>query len=271
MRRIRKLGNLLFFDLHDSSGLVQVIVKKKELINSLQKSGSETLLRIWGTIRPKIARQGKQEIEIELEKYRIINQSKLLPFEIKDEVNINEDTRFRYRYLDLRRNVSKKPLIIRHRFLHQLRNYLYKQGFVEMETPILAQNSPEGANCFVVPSPLGKQRYYTLPQSPQIFKQLLMMSGFANHYQIDKSFRKEDARSNRQIEFSQLDLEMSFTSVKKIMSLTEKLLKHVLKQVFDYQLKAPFLVLTYQQVVEKYGTDKPDLRNSTEKNELKFV
>jgi len=173
MRRIRKLGNLLFFDLHDSSGLVQVIVKKKKLINSLQKSGSETLLRIWGTIRPKIARQGKQEIEIELEKYQIINQTKLLPFEIKDEVNINEDTRFRYRYLDLRRNISKNPLIVRHYFLHQLRSYLYKQGFVEVETPILAQNSPEGANCFVVPSPLGKQRYYTLPQSPQIFKQLL--------------------------------------------------------------------------------------------------
>ncbi|CAJ0649488.1 15714_t:CDS:2 [Entrophospora sp. SA101] len=224
-----------------------------------------------GNVRPKITRQGKQEIEIELEKYQIINQSKPLPFEIKDEVNINEDTRFRYRYLDLRRNISKNPLIIRHHFLHQLRSYLYKQGFIEVETPILAQNSPEGANCFIVPSPLGKQRYYTLPQSPQIFKQLLMMSGFAKHYQIDKSFRKEDSRSNRQIEFSQLDLEMSFTSVKKIINLTEKLLKHVLKKVFNHQLKTPFPVLTYQQVMKKYGTDKPDLRNSAEKNELKFV
>src|SRR2546423_15507548 len=114
MRRIRKLGNLLFFDLFDFSGIVQVIVKKKELINTLQKISTETLLRIWGTIRPKITRQGKQEIEIELEKYQIINHSKPLPFEIKDEVNINEDTRFRYRYLDLRRNISKNPLLTRH-------------------------------------------------------------------------------------------------------------------------------------------------------------
>ena len=122
MRRIRKLGNLLFFDLFDSSGVVQVIVKKKELINTLQKISTETLLRIWGTIRPKITRRGKQEIEIELEKYQIINHSKPLPFEIKDEVNINEDTRFRYRYLDLRRNISKNPLLTRHHFLHQRRS-----------------------------------------------------------------------------------------------------------------------------------------------------
>ncbi|CAJ0747049.1 24903_t:CDS:2 [Entrophospora sp. SA101] len=233
--------------------MVQVIVKKKELISPLQRINSETLLRICGTIRPKITRQPKQEIEIELEKYQVINRTKPLPFEIKDEVNINEDTRFRYRYLDLRRNISKKPLIIRHHFLHQTRNYLSKRGFVEVETPILAQNSPEGSNCFVVPSPLGKQRYYTLPQSPQIFKQLLMVSGFAKHYQIDKSFRNEGARSNRQIEFSQLDLEMSFTSAKKIMSFVEKFLKPVLKKIFGYHLKTPFLTLTYQQA-KKYET-----------------
>ncbi|CAG8744602.1 34823_t:CDS:2, partial [Racocetra persica] len=189
---------------------------------------------ISGIVRPKVSRnQQQQEVEIELEKYQIINETKLLPFEIKDEININEDTRFRYRYLDLRRNISKKPLIPK----------------IPLRVLIASWS----------PAALGKQRYYTLPQSPQMFKQLLMMSGFDKHYQIDKSFRNEDARSNRQIEFSQLDLEMSFTSTKKIMKLTEKFLKNVLKKSFNCQLKTPFTILTYQQAIEKYGTDKPDL------------
>ncbi|RHZ36925.1 amino acid--tRNA ligase-related protein [endosymbiont GvMRE of Glomus versiforme] len=279
VRGIINKGGVLFFSLHDASGKIQVITKEKKIIKVFQKEvNSEDLLSIWGTVQQKRPKkntelsQQQKEIEINLEKYQIINQTKPLPFEIKDEANINEDNRFRYRYLDLRRNVSKGPLIIRHHFLHQIRSYLYKQGFIEVETPILAQNSPEGAKCFIVPSPLGKQRYYTLPQSPQIFKQLLMMSGFAKHYQIDKSFRNEDARSNRQIEFSQLDLEMSFTSTKKIMNLVEKFLKFILRKTFNHQLKIPFSVLTYQQAMEKYGTDKPDLRqNPKNEKELNFL
>ena len=283
MRRIINKGGVLFFSLYDASGKTQVITKKKELIKVFQKEiNSEDLLVIWGMVQPKKPKKStellqqqkqKKEVEIELEKYQIISQriAEPLPFAIKDEVNINEDNRFRHRYLDLRRDISKRPLIIRHHFLHQIRSYLYKQGFIEVETPILANNSPEGAKCFVVPSNL-KDRYYTLPQSPQIFKQLLMISGFAKHYQIDKSFRNEDARSNRQIEFSQLDLEMSFTSTKKIMNFTEKFLKYILKKTLDYQLKTPFVVLTYQQVIEKYGTDKPDLRlNPKNEKELSFL
>jgi len=265
------LGNLLFFDLHDPSGSVQIIVKNKILINSLKKLNSETLLNINGIVRPKVSRNQKQEVEIELEKYQVINETKSLPFEIKDEVNINEDTRFRYRYLDLRRETSQQPLIIRHYFLHQIRNYLYKQGFIEIETPILAQNSPEGAQCFIVPSSLGKQRYYTLPQSPQIFKQLLMIGSLGKYYQIAKSFRNEDARSNRQIEFSQLDVELSFTTQTQIMRLIEKFLRFCLRKTFNCQLNIPFPVLTYQEVIEKYGTDKPDLRqNSKDEKELSF-
>ena len=194
-----------------------------------------------------------------------------MPFEIKDEVNINEDTRYRYRYLDLRRPISKKLLLVKDKFCHELRNFLHKKDFVDVETPILAQSSPEGANCFLVPSNL-KGRYYTLPQSPQIFKQLLMVGGFNKYYQIAKSFRNEDARSNRQIEFLQLDLEMSFATTKEIMSLTEKLLKHVLKKTFNYEIKTPFPSLTYQEVMSKYQTDKPDLRqNSKNDKELNFV
>jgi aspartyl-tRNA synthetase len=278
-REIVNKGGILFFGLHDASGKVQIVIKRKKLIKVFQKEiNSEDLLMIWGITQLKQPKKNTElpqqhpEVEVNLEKYQIISPrtAKLLPFEVKDEANINEDNRFRYRYLDLRRDISKKPLIIRHHFLHQIRNYLYKKGFIEVETPILAQNSPEGAKCFIVLSNL-KGRYYTLPQSPQIFKQLLMMSNFARHYQIDKSFRNEGARSNRQIEFSQLDVEMSFTSVKKIMNFTEKFLKHILKKIFNHQLKTPFFILTYQQAIKKYGTDKPDLRNSDSKNELSFV
>ena len=213
----------------------------------------------------------EKEIEIELTKYQLINQSKELPFEIKDEVSINEDTKYRYRYLDLRRSSSKRLLLIKNQFLYEIRKFLHKRGFVEVETPILAQSSPEGAKCFVVPSNL-KNRYYTLPQSAQIFKQLLMVSGFAKYYAIAKSFRNEDARSNRQIEFSQLELEMSFVSVQQIKNFVEKLLKNVLKKVFGYHLKTPFPTMTYQQVIKKYGTDKPDLRkNPKNEKELSFL
>ena len=151
-------------------------------------------------------------------------------------------------------------MLIKNQFLYEIRKFLHEREFIDIETPLLAQSSPEGAKCFVVPTNL-PNRYYTLPQSAQIFKQLFMMSGFAKYYQIAKSFRNEDARSNRQIEFSQLELEMSFVSELQIRRLVEKLLKSVLKKIFGYQLTTPFPTLTYQQVKEKYGTDKPDLRS----------
>jgi len=179
-----------------------------------------------------------------LKKYQLISASKELPFEIKDEIGINEDTRYRYRYLDLRRPGSKKLLLVKSQLLHEIRNFLHKKGFIDVETPILAQSSPEGASCFVVPSNL-KGRYYTLPQSPQIFKQLLMVGGLGKYYQIAKSFRNEDARSNRQIEFSQLDLEMSLASAKEIKTLVERLIKCALKKVFGYEVKTPFPTLAY--------------------------
>ena len=267
--KIRKLGNLLFIIGQDGSGQVQIVVKSKELINELKEKKRGDLLKIWGMVGKKVG--SEKEIEIELTKYQLVNQSKELPFEIKDEVSINEDTKYRYRYLDLRRSSSKRLLLIKNQFLYEIRKFLHKRGFVEVETPILAQSSPEGAKCFVVPSNL-KNRYYTLPQSAQIFKQLLMVGGFAKYYAIAKSFRNEDARSNRQIEFSQLELEMSFVSVQQIKNFVEKLLKDVLKKVFGYHLNTPFPTMTYQQVIKKYGTDKPDLRkNPKNEKELSFL
>jgi len=265
INEIRKKKFALFIDGQDSSGEIQIVVKEPELIEKLKERKRGDLLKVEGVIKEK---EG-EEVEIKLTGYEIINVSKRPPFKLED--NINEDTRYRYRYLDLRRPGSNNLLLIKSQFCHELRNFLYKQGFVEVETPILAQSSLEGANCFIVPSNF-PNRCYTLPQSPQIFKQLLMIGGFNKYYQIAKSFRNEGARSNRQIEFSQLDLEMSFTSVKEIKKLVEKLLKNILKKVFGYQIKTPFPTLTYQQVMKKYGTDKPDLReNPKNKKELKFL
>ncbi|CAI2182308.1 17201_t:CDS:2, partial [Funneliformis geosporum] len=222
--------NLLFFIGQDSSGYLQIIVKEKKLIDDFKKVNRGDLLKIKGIIKKKEG--GQKEIEIELKKFQLINPSKELPFEIKDEININEDTRYRYRYLDLRRPRSQNFLRIKNQFLHETRNFLHKKGFIEVETPILSQNSPEGAKCFLVPSNFDN-RYYTLPQSPQIFKQLLMVGGLDRYYQIAKSFRNEDARSNRQIEFSQLDLEMSLASSRQIMRMIENFLQTVLKKVFE--------------------------------------
>lgn len=263
------MSNLLFLIGQYNNKYIQIIVKEKQLIADLKKIKKGDLVKIYGIIKKKEG--SKEEIEIELKKYQLINSSKELPFEIKDEISINEDTRYRYRYLDLRRLKSKELIIKKSQFLKEIRNFLGKKKFVEIGTPILSQMSPEGANCFLVPSNL-ENRYYTLPQSPQIFKQLLMVGGFIKYYQIAPCFRNEDARSNRQIEFLQLDLEMSFVSARQIMKITENLLKTVLKNIFYYQQKnIHFLSLTYQEAINKYGSDKPDLRNKSNKSELNFA
>jgi aspartyl-tRNA synthetase len=269
VNKIRKLGNLLFIVGQDSSDKIQIVVKKEELITKLKEIRRGDLLKVWGILRKKTG--SEKEMELELTKYQLINSSKKLPFEIKDDVNINEDTRYRYRYLDLRRPSSKNFLVIKNQFLHEVRNFLHKSGFIDVETPILTQSSPEGAKCFIVPSNL-ENRYYTLPQSAQMFKQLLMMSGFNKYYSVAKSFRNEDARSNRQIEFSQLELETSFMNSHEIKKLVERLIKSILKKIFGYQINKKFATMTYQEVMEKYGTDKPDLRkNNQDKNELAFL
>lgn len=267
INQIRHKKFASFLEGQDSSGEIQIVVKKEELIRSLKgtiKRGD--LLKVEGIIKKKEGREEK--VEINLENYQIINSSRELPF--GSEEKVNEDIRYHYRYLDLRCPASKKILLIKNEFVYQLRKFLHQQEFVEVETPILAHDSPEGARSFLVPSNFPNY-HYTLPQSPQIYKQLLMVAGFAKYYQIAKSFRNEDARSNRQIEFSQLDLEMSFTSLKEMRELVEKMLKIVLKEVFGYDLKTPFLILTYQQALEKHHTDKPDLRSDlADQSELSF-
>ncbi|CAI2185799.1 15957_t:CDS:2 [Funneliformis geosporum] len=222
-----------------------MVVKNKELISQLKEIKKGDLLKIGGIVKAKKAEKDSKkeaELEIELTKFQLINansSNKDLPFPF---VNVKEDNKYRYRYLDLRNSSSKKLLLIKNKFCYELRNFFHKRGFIDIETPVLSQSSPEGAKCFVVPSNL-KGRYYTLPQSPQVFKQLLMVGGLGKYYQIAKSFRNEDARSNRQIEFSQLDLELSFTSVKEIKKLVEKFLKTYNKEAKKYEtFRHPFTI-----------------------------
>jgi len=193
-----------------------------------------------------------------------------LPFEIRDDLELKEDNRYRYRYLDLRREKSKRILIEKNNFLHYIRNFFYKEEFIEIETPILSQLSPEGARSFLVPSNL-KDRFYTLPQSPQIFKQILMISGFKKYYQIAKTFRNEDARSNRQLEFLQLDVEMSFANQNYYFNLIEKMLIEFLTKHLNVEIeKIKFDILTFEQCINEYGIDKPDLRNPLKIQEFPF-
>ena len=273
---INEKGNSLWFIIgQDSSGCIQIVVKNEKLISRLKKNKKGDLLKIKGIIKKKnlsekMKKNFEEELEIKLTEFKLVNTNnsdKDLPSPF---VNIKEDSKYRYRYLDLRNLSSKKPLLIKNKFCYELRKFLYKQGFIDVETPILAQNSPEGANCFVVPSNLEK-RFYTLPQSPQIFKQLLMIGGLNKYYQIAKTFRNEGARSNRQIEFLQLDLEISFSTTQQIQRIIEKLLKNVLKKTFNLEIKIPFSYLTYEEAIKKYNTDKPDLRKNSTSGELSFL
>ena len=274
---INEKGNSLWFITgQDSSGYIQIVVKNKELILHLKEIKKGDLLEAWGILKKKRVQENRkesseEELEIELTEFQLINANSASKSSLFPLIDVKEDKKYRYRYLDLRNPSSKKLLLIKNQFCYELRKFFHEREFVDIETPILANSSPEGAKCFVVPSNL-EGRYYTLPQSAQIFKQLLMVSGFDKYYQISKSFRNEDARSNRQIEFSQLELEMSFTTSQQIRQLVEEMLKIVLKNTFDFQIKTPIPTLTYQQVMKKYGTDKPDLReNPKNEKELKFL
>jgi aspartyl-tRNA synthetase len=262
------MGNLIFLVLNDSSGFsIQAISREKEMIEKITSFNKGDLVELKGVLKKKKDLSG--DLEIEIGEIKIINYTKEIPFEINDNIEIKESTRFKYRYLDIRRNKSKKPLLLKSDFIHEIRNFLHKEEFVDIETPVLSQFSPEGSNCFVVPSNI-KDRFYTLSQSPQIFKQMLMVGGIDKYYQVAKSFRNEDARSNRQIEFSQLDIEMSFVDSKKIQKTVEKLLKRAIEKVFSIKVKTPFLSMNYREVMEIYGNEKPKLEG-TKEGELNFL
>lgn len=262
--KVRNLGGVIFIDLRDRSGIIQVIVNPDntcyEVAGSLK---NEYVVEITGKI---VERESKNpnlktgDIEVIAEELNLLNTSIELPFSITDTTTALEDTKLKYRYLDLRRNELQSKLITRHKITMAIRNYLDELGFIEVETPILCKSTPEGARDYLVPSRISKGKFYALPQSPQIFKQLLMVGGMEKYFQIARCFRDEDLRADRQPEFTQVDMEMSFVNEDDVMSVTEGLLAQVFKETKGIDLKLPLRKMKYDDAIENYGSDKPDLR-----------
>ena len=269
----RNLGGLIFIDLRDRSGIVQLVIRPENKFYELAESlKSEYVIKAQGKV---VERESKNdtinsgEIEIEVNELELLTESKELPFEIKDDTTALEDTRLKYRYLDLRRSNVKDKLVLRSKLMHSIRSYFNDNEFVEVETPVLCKSTPEGARDYLVPSRVNPGKFYALPQSPQIFKQLLMVGGIERYFQIAKCFRDEDLRADRQPEFTQVDMEMSFVNEDDVISMTEGLLKKVFKDIKGIDIKTPIDRMKYVDAIKYYGSDKPDLRYGMKIQELK--
>ena len=270
--KVRNLGGLIFIDLRDRSGIIQLVVNpNSNCYQEANKLKSEYVIKIKGVVekREKINENLETgEIEINVENIDVLNTSCELPFEINDNTTALEDTRLKHRYLDLRRNSIKDNLLIRHKITMSARNYLDSLSFMEVETPVLCKSTPEGARDYLVPSRINKGSFYALPQSPQIFKQLLMVGGIERYFQIAKCFRDEDLRADRQPEFTQIDVEMSFVDEEDVMDVAEGLVCDIFDKVKNIKLKRPFMKMKYDDAIKFYGTDKPDLRFDMKINDI---
>ncbi len=277
VHRRRDHGGVIFIDLRDREGLVQVVCDPDnvETFQLAEKVRNEFVLKITGKVRHRPEGTVNTtlfsgEIEVLIAEMEILNASLTPPF-LMDDDNISESVRLEHRYLDLRRPVMQSNLRLRHKVAMAVRVFLDEQGFLDVETPILTKSTPEGARDYLVPSRVNASHFFALPQSPQLFKQLLMVSGFDRYYQIARCFRDEDLRADRQPEFTQIDIETSFLSENEIMSLMEEMIRHLFKSVTNIELPNPFPRLTYADAIFKYGTDKPDLRIALELTELTDV
>ena len=272
VQRVRNKGGLIWVDLRDRYGLTQLIFEEgstdKSLLEKAAQLGREFVVQATGRVVERTAKNDKMQtgdIEIKVEELTVLNPAKVPPFIIEDDTDGGDELRMRYRYLDLRRNVIREKLQLRHRMMQETRSYMDKQQFIEVETPVLIKSTPEGARDFVVPSRVNPGEFYALPQSPQTFKQLLMVSGFDRYFQIVKCFRDEDLRADRQPEFTQIDCEMAFVNQEDILNTFEGLVKHLFQSVKGVDLgHVPHL--TYADAMKYYGNDKPDLRF-----DMKFV
>jgi len=277
VQRIRNLGAMTFIDLRDRYGITQVVVDDsssgdvKEVVKEL---GREYVIQISGEVVERASKNSKLptgDIEVKAKIVKILNTSEIPPFTIEDETDGGDELRMKYRYLDLRRNPVKNALLLRHRMAQEVRKYLDAQGFIEVETPFLIKSTPEGARDFVVPSRMHPGEFYALPQSPQTFKQLLMVAGFDKYFQIVKCFRDEDLRADRQPEFTQIDCEMSFVERDDVLNTFEGLIKHLFAHVKGINFDESFRRMPYSEAMEKYGSDKPDLRFGMEFVELSSI
>lgn len=271
--KIRDLGAFAFIDLRDRYGITQIVLKD-ELIKYLKSIKSEYVIKVEGTVSKRSSVNSKietGEIEVIATNIEILSVSKSLPFEVDDENIQNENLRLTYRYIDLRRERMKRNIIKRDAMLFSIREFMNKEEFLDIDTPILAKATPEGARDFVVPSRIQKGNFYALPQSPQLFKQTLMISGLDKYYQVAKCFRDEDLRSDRQLEFLQVDLEMSFVEQEDVINLAERLAKKVFKDVTGKVVDYEFPRMTYDYAMENYGSDKPDTRFEMKLIDIKDV
>ncbi|HBS85294.1 MAG: aspartate--tRNA ligase [Bacteroidetes bacterium GWF2_38_335] len=275
VQKIRDKGFMMWIDLRDRYGITQLIFDEtytpKELMEKARGCGREFVIKATGTV---VERSSKNpniptgDIEIKVTELEILNKSEVPPFTIEDETDGGDELRMKYRYLDLRRNPVKKGILLRHKMAQEVRKYLDGQGFVEVETPVLIKSTPEGARDFVVPSRVHPGEFYALPQSPQTFKQLLMVAGYDRYFQIVKCFRDEDLRADRQPEFTQIDCEMAFVEREDILNTFEGLAKHMFKTIKNVEFQGDFPRMSYQKAMELYGSDKPDIRFDMHFNDL---
>ena len=270
--KVRNLGGVIFIDLRDRSGIIQLVVRPESSCYDLACTlGKEYVIEVEGVVskRESINKNlATGEIEVIVDKILLLNKSLEIPFEISDTTTALEDTRLKYRYLDLRRSTLANNLLVRHKITMAIRNFLDKERFIEVETPVLCKSTPEGARDYLVPSRVNKGKFYALPQSPQLFKQLLMVGGIMRYFQIAKCFRDEDLRADRQPEFTQVDIEMSFVQEDDVMNMAEKLIAHVFKEVKNIDITLPLQRMKYDDAIKYYGSDKPDLRYDMKINDI---
>ncbi|MGM0395775.1 MAG: aspartate--tRNA ligase [Bacillota bacterium] len=266
VQRERNLGGLLFIDLRDTTGLVQIVFDDKaprDMVEKAESVRTEYVLAIRGKVRERQSKNPNMptgDIEILAEEIKILDEAQTPPIYIKDEDNVSETMRLKYRYLDLRKPSMQKNLKLRAKISKVVRDFFYENDFVEIETPMLTKPTPEGARDYLVPSRVNPGQFYALPQSPQLMKQLLMVSGMDRYYQIVKCFRDEDLRANRQPEFTQVDVEMSFVDVEDVLDINEKLMQRLFKEIKGINLELPLMRMSYNDAMDRYGVDKPDLR-----------
>ena len=272
VQKTRKMGGMTFVDIRDRYGITQLVFNQEvdaTLCEKANKLGREYVIQVTGTVCERSNKNPNLptgEIEVIVSELNILNAAGTPPFTIEDDTDGGEDLRMKYRYLDLRRSAVRKNLELRHRMAFEVRNYLDKQGFLEVETPILVNSTPEGARDFVVPSRMNPGQFYALPQSPQTLKQLLMVSGFDRYFQIVKCFRDEDLRADRQPEFTQIDCEMSFVEQEDVLNIFEGMAKYLFKTIKGIEINEPFPRMSWHDAMKYYGSDKPDLRF-----DMKFV
>ena len=266
VQKSRKLGGMTFIDLRDRYGITQLVVETdapEELVSTATSLGREFVIQVEGEVVERQSKNPKMDtgdIEIKLSAINVLNKSVTPPFTIEDESNGGEDIRAKYRYLDLRRNPLKNALMLRHKIAHEVRNFLDSKGFMEIETPYLIKSTPEGARDFVVPSRMNPGEFYALPQSPQTFKQLLMVAGYDRYFQIVRCFRDEDLRADRQPEFTQIDCEMSFVEQEDVLDTFEEMMRNLFKNVLNVEIANPIPRMKWCDAMDNYGSDKPDIR-----------